>query len=69
MPLTFCSKGESYNIKTVGGSPAVKQHLNELGLNIGTSITVVSELCGNLIVRVRNTSLALDKAMATKITV
>ena len=69
MPLSLCSEGTAYTVKRVGGTAAVRQHLNELGFNVGAPVTVVSALDGNIIVRVKESRLAIDRAMATRIIV
>jgi ferrous iron transport protein A len=69
MPLSMCSIGSECTVKKVGGSAAVKQHLNEIGFNVGTSVTVVSTLSGNIIVRVKDSRIAIDRGMANRIMV
>ena len=67
MPLLFASIGEEVSVKQVGGSTEVRQHLVELGFNPGSPITVVSKVSTGLIVKVKNSRIALDKSMASKI--
>ncbi|QTQ11378.1 ferrous iron transport protein A [Treponema parvum] len=67
MPLTVVSQGSLVKVKRIGGSAAVKQHLNELGFNVGTEVTVVSVLDGSLIVKVKESRIALDSNLAGKI--
>lgn len=69
MPLTLCSLGEELTIRKVGGTTEVKQHLNELGFIEGSPVTVVSTIGGNLIVKVKDSRIAIDRAMANKISV
>jgi ferrous iron transport protein A len=69
MPLSFGSEGNVYTIKKVGGTAEIRQHLNELGFSEGSPVTVVSSLCGNIIVRVKDSRLAIDRAMANRIMV
>lgn len=69
MPLSMCSIGEQNTVKKVGDSAAVKQHLNEIGFNVGTPVTVVSSISGNIIVQVKESRIAIDKAMANRIMV
>lgn len=69
MPLSMCSIGTECIVKKVGGSGAVKQHLNEIGFNVGTSVTVVSSISGNIIVQVKDSRFAIDRAMANRIMV
>ncbi len=69
MPLSLCSAGTKYTVKKVGGNPAVRQHLNEIGFNVGAPVTVVSELNGNIIVIVKDSRFAIDRSMASRIMV
>lgn len=67
MPLTLAPTGEESIILKIGGSQDVKQHLENLGFNVGGVITVISEISGNIIVKVKDSRIALDKSMAQKI--
>jgi ferrous iron transport protein A len=50
MPLSFSKKGEPACIREIRGAEKVKQRLETLGFTVGSSVTVVSELAGSLIV-------------------
>lgn len=67
MPLNLADPGVESIIKKVGGSPEVKQHLENLGFVAGGSATVVSSIGGNLIVNVKESRVAISKEMAAKI--
>mgnify|MGYP004495777581 FL=1 len=67
MPLTMANPGEVNTIRKVGGSAAVRKHLEHLGFVAGSDITVVSALNGNLIVNVKETRVAISREMAGKI--
>ena len=69
MPLTFCTSGEIFTVKRLGGDNVVKQHLNELGFSVGTPVTVVASLGGNVIVKVKESRIALDRKLACRIMV
>ncbi|MBS7391226.1 MULTISPECIES: FeoA family protein [Hallerella] len=69
MPLTFCTIGEIFTVKRLGGDNVVKQHLNELGFSVGTPVTVVASLGGNVIVKVKESRIALDRKLACRIMV
>ena len=47
----------------------MRQHLAELGFVVGAQVKVVSEMGGNLILSVKDSRIALDKAMAMRIMV
>lgn len=44
-----------------------RQHLAELGFVVDGTVTVVSELGGNLIVQVKDSRIALDRTMANRV--
>ncbi|MCR4624429.1 MAG: ferrous iron transport protein A [Lachnospiraceae bacterium] len=67
MPLNLADPGVESIIKKVGGSPEVKQHLENLGFVAGGCATVVSSIGGNLIVNVKESRVAISKEMAAKI--
>lgn len=67
MPLTLASIGEENTVKKVGGSPEVKKHLENLGFVAGSQVTVMNELAGNIIVKVKEARVAISREMAQKI--
>ncbi len=67
MPLTLATIGESNIIKRVGGLPDVKKHLEDLGFVPGGAVSVVSTLGGNVIVKVKESRIAISREMAQKI--
>ena len=69
MPLGMANVGDVNIIKKINGRDVVRQHLSELGFVVGTEVTVVSELGGNLILSVKESRVALDKTMAMRIMV
>ena len=73
IPLNVAAVGEPQIIRKIGGSPEIKKHLEDLGFNIGSvvghEITVISELAGNLIVKVRESRIAVSNKLARRIMV
>lgn len=69
MPLSYANPGENITIKKVGGSPEVKKHLENLGFVVGGDVSVISTLNGNVIVKVKETRVAISDEMARKIMV
>ncbi len=67
MPLTMAKTGETVTIRRITGRDEVRQHLAELGFVVDSTVTVVSELAGNLILQVKESRVALDKSMALRI--
>ena len=69
MPLTLVDVDEDNIIKKIGGKPEVKKHLENLGFVAGGTVTVVSTIGGNVIVKVKESRVAVSKEMAAKIMV
>lgn len=69
MPLLFANPGDEVKISGVNGNPQVKQHLDELGFNVGSLVTIVQKLKSGLIVKVKEARVALDSSLASKIIV
>ena len=69
MPLVFAEPGQAQIIKKIGGNPEVKKHLEDLGFNVGGEVSVVSMLRGNLIVKVKESRVAVSEELARKIMV
>ena len=69
MPLCFADPGTSQIIKRIGGSPEVKKHLENLGFYVGGEVSIVSSLGGNLIVKVKESRVAVSNELARKIIV
>lgn len=69
MPLSMAAVGEPVTIRKITGRDEVRQHLSELGFVVDNTVTVVSEIAGNLILQVKSSRIALDKTMANRILV
>ena len=67
MPLTLAQQGEPVTIRKITGKDEIRQHLAELGFVMDATVTVVSEMGGNLIVQVKDSRIALDRSMAGRI--
>ena len=67
MPLTFADAGREYVIKKIGGKPEVKKHLENLGFVAGTDVSVINTIGGNVIVKVKETRVAISQEMAQRI--
>ena len=67
MPLTMARPEEEATIRKITGKDETRQHLAELGFVVGGTVTVVSEIGGNLIVQVKDSRIALDRTMANRI--
>ena len=67
MPLNYANTGESRIIKKIGGNPDVKKHLEDLGFHIGGQVSVMNSLDGNLVVKVKESRIAVSDVLARKI--
>lgn len=67
MPLTMARPGETVTIRKITGRDEVRQHLAELGFVVDESVTVISEMAGNLILQVKDSRVAVDRTMANRI--
>ena len=67
MPLTMAKPGETVTIRKITGKDEVRQHLAELGFVVDGSVSVVSEIAGNLILQVKESRIALDRTLATRV--
>ena len=67
MPLTLANPGEENLIRKVGGSPEVKKHLEDLGFTPGGTATVVAAMGGNIIVKIKESRVAISEEMARRI--
>ncbi|MBO7634706.1 MAG: ferrous iron transport protein A [Lachnospiraceae bacterium] len=69
MPLIYAEAGQPQIIKKIGGSPEVKKHLEDLGFNVGGEVSVMNSLGENLIVKVKESRVAVSDELARKIMV
>ena len=69
MPLSMVEEGEPKTIVKGGGKEEVRKFLENLGFVDGTVVTVVSSLGGNMILKVKDSRVALGRDMASKIQV
>jgi len=67
MPLTLSDTGEEAVIKRLGGSPEMKKHLEDMGFTAGSVVTVMNTIGGNLIVKIKESRVAISKEMASRI--
>lgn len=69
IPLDLAVVGEENIIRRVGGNPEMKKHLEDMGFIAGSAVTVISTINGNLIVKIKESRVAISKEMAAKIMV
>jgi ferrous iron transport protein A len=67
MPLTMANMGAAFSVSQIHGKDDTRRFLESLGFVSGALVTVITETQGNLIVNVKDTRVAISKAMASKI--
>ena len=67
MPLILADPGEEAIIKKVGGSPEMKKHLEDMGFTVGGAVTVMNTIGGSLIVKIKESRVAVSREMAQNI--
>ena len=69
MPISLANIGEENLILKISGNPEVKKHLEDLGFVAGGTATLISSMGGNVIVKVKESRVAISEEMARKIMV
>ncbi len=69
MPLSMARPGETLTIRKITGKDEVRAHLTELGFTVDSVVTVVTQLAGNLILQVKDSRVALNRDLASRILV
>lgn len=69
MPILMTHTGDNVKVAKIIGADSVKQRLGELGFVAGTPVTVMQSHGGDMIVKVRDSKLAITREMAAKIMV
>ncbi len=68
-PIAMAGVGETVTIRKITGDDKVRQHLAELGFVVDEEVTVVNEVAGNLILKVKDSRIAIGMSMASRILV
>ena len=69
MPLCFADKGEEVTVMKIGGTPEIRKHLEDLGFTVGGGVTVIKSLGNNVIVKVKESRVAISDELARRIMV
>ena len=69
MPLSMIPEGQPSVINKIGGKEETRRFLENLGFVVGGTVTVISQIGGNMIVNVKDARVAIGKDMANKIMV
>ena len=69
MPLTMAPVGQASKIQRVGGNDETKRFLANIGFVVGSEVTVISAIGGNVIVNIKDSRVAINQDMARHIMV
>ena len=69
MPVTLADIGQENLIIKIGGKSQVKNHLENLGFSVGSTVTVLNTIGGDVTLKVRESRVAVSREMAQKIMV
>lgn len=69
MPITLANVGEEQMIKKIGGRPETRRFLEGLGFVVGSAVTIMNKIGGNVILSVKGSRVAVSEEMAHKIMV
>ena len=69
MPLTMAEIGRELEIRRIGGKEETRRFLESLGFVMGGFVNVVSMTGGDLIVKVKDSRVAISREMSNKIMV
>ena len=69
MPINLSEPEKEVVIKKIGGSPEVRKHLETLGFTVGEKVSLVNILSGSVIIKVKESRIAVGEELARKIMV
>ena len=69
MPLAMAETGRELEIRRIGGKEETRRFLESLGFVMGGFVNVVSMTGGDLIVKVKDSRVAISREMANRIMV
>ncbi len=69
MPIVVAPIGKTLRVIKILADEKTKKHLESLGITIDSSVKILSESGGSIILAIKDGRLALDKSLATKIMV
>ncbi len=69
IPLSLSEPDKQMTVQKINGLPEVRKHLENLGFTVGEPVTLISTLNGSVIVKVKESRVAIGEDMARKIMV
>ncbi|MGB4610507.1 MAG: FeoA family protein [Saccharofermentanales bacterium] len=67
MPLALADPGMEFEILRVNGRSKIKSHLEDLGFVAGSKVEIISKNAGNVICKIKDARVALNRELAMKI--
>ncbi len=67
LPLYLADMGEDLIVRKISGAEESMHHIRELGITEGSTIRIISDSDGNLIIQVKESRLAISKELSRKI--
>lgn len=69
MPLAFADIGQEVVVKEIRSDEKARKHFMDLGLMEGSKMMVLQSVRGDLMIRVKDSRIALNRGLAMKIVV
>ena len=69
MPIYLVEPYTEHTIVKLTGNDEIRQHLRDLGFNVGEKVMVLQKVHDNIIVKVKGISMAIGRDLAKRILV
>lgn len=69
MPLTMLPLGREATVDNCNAKDATKKFLEGLGLLPGTTVSIISEMSGSLILNIKGSRVAINRGLAQQLNV
>lgn len=69
MPIMLAPLNQEVRIVKILANDKIKKHLESLGILVNSTVTVLSTVNGGVVLAIKNSRLALDHEIASKILV
>ncbi len=69
LPISMSEPGKAVVIQRIGGTSDVRRHLETLGFTVGETVSLVNVLGGSVIIKVKESRVAIGEELARKIMV
>lgn len=67
IPLAVTKGGDSGKIVRISGKCELRRYLSNLGFVVGTDVSVVNTVSGDLLLDIKGTRIAMGRSMASKV--